>query len=420
MSPLIVFSHLRWSFVFQRPQHLMSRLTVDRRVIFIEEPLRDVNGPPRVESRWEGVRGAEVEVLVPFTPVDAPGFDDAQLSVLLPLLERELARREIVDPLVWLYTPMALPLIASLGPSALIYDCMDELSAFRYAPAQLRQRERALMASADLVLCGGPSLYEAREGLHPNLHCLPSAVDPAHFAPPAPQASGDGASAGEAGVDGEVHALAARAIELQGGLAPPRLGYFGVIDERMDLDLVAALADARPDWQIVMVGPVVKIDEAALPRRPNLSWLGMQSYAQLPSLLAGWDLCLMPFALNESTRYISPTKTLEYLAGGKPVVSTAIRDVISLYGSAVRIGRDTAGFIAACDAVLYESPQMHANWQKAAAAVVAAGTWDVAADRVRGWLAALPAARPNAPAATVPKPVVPATESATVTALRAA
>ena len=429
MSPLIVFSHLRWNFVFQRPQHLMSRLAADHRVIFIEEPILDANGPARVEARFEAADdGAEVEVLVPFTPVAAPGFDDAQLTVLLPLLEREIARREIVAPLVWLYTPMALPLIASLGPRALIYDCMDELSAFRYAPAQLRQRERALMASADLVLCGGPSLYAAREGLHPNLHCLPSAVDPAHFAPPTArpvggdaadvgrdgegegegesEGAGEYAGAGEGEADGDP--LAARAAELQGDLARPRLGYFGVIDERMDLELVAALADARPDWQIVMVGPVVKIDAASLPRRPNIRWLGMQSYAQLPQLLAGWDLCLMPFALNESTRFISPTKTLEYLAGGKPVVSTAIHDVISLYGGAVRIGRDAAGFIAACDAVLYESPQMHASWQKAAAAVVAAGTWEVAAGRVRGWLAALPAAAlPSAPTATVPARTAP-------------
>jgi glycosyltransferase involved in cell wall biosynthesis len=385
MSPLIVFSHWRWNFVCQRPQQLMSRLTGDRRVLFIEEPILDANAAPRIEARWEGVRGAEVEVLVPFTPVDASGVDDAQLAVLLPLLEREFARREVVDPLVWLYTPMALPLMAGLHPSAVIYDCMDEPSAFHHAPtplaelAERTERERALMARADLVLCGGPSLYESRAGQHANLHCLPSAVDPAHFAAASLR---------------DDDPMAARATALQGDLPRPRLGYFGVIDGRMDLDLVAALAEARPDWKIIMAGPVATIDEASLPRRPNLHWLGMQSYAQLPYLLAGWDLCLMPFALNASTRFISPTMTLEYLAGGKPVVSTAIGDVISLYGGAVRIGRDAPGFIAACDAVLYESPRMHATWQKAAAAAVAAGTWDGAADRVRGWLAGLPAAAP--------------------------
>lgn len=387
MSPLIVFSHLRWNFVFQRPQHLMSRLSADRRVLFIEEPVFEADTPPRIEARWEGVRGFEVEVLVPFTPVDAPGFDDAQLAVLLPLLAREFARRDVADPLVWLYTPMALPLVANLRPRALIYDCMDELSAFRHAPAQLRQREIALMACADLVLCGGPSLYQARVGQHPNLHCLPSAVDPGHFAP-------------ESLRDDDL--LALRAVELQGGMPRPRLGYFGVIDERMDLELVAALALARPDWQIVMVGPVVKIDETSLPQYPNLHWIGLQSYALLPHLLAGWDLCLMPFALNESTRFISPTKTLEYLAGGKPVVSTAIRDVISLYSGAVRFGRDAPGFIAACDAVLYETPAVHTTWRRAAAAAVEAGTWDVAARRVRGWLADLAiadAVRTDGPAA---------------------
>ncbi|MET0209103.1 MAG: glycosyltransferase, partial [Burkholderiaceae bacterium] len=353
----------------------MSRLAADHRVIFIEEPILDAEGPPRVECRMEGgPGGTQVEVMVPYTPIAAPGFDDAQLPVLLPLLEGALAQRGVIDPLVWLYTPMALPLIANLSPRAVIYDCMDELSAFRFAPAQLRQRENALMGMADLVLCGGPSLYEARVGLHPNLHCLPSAVDPVHFSAPRPR--GD-------------DPLGARAFELQGDLPRPRVGYFGVIDERMDLALVGEMAQARPDWQFIMVGPVVKIDEAALPRAPNVHWLGMQSYAQLPHLLAGWDVCLMPFALNDSTRFISPTKTLEYLAGGKPVVSTEVRDVVSLYGSVVRFGVDAPAFIAACEAIFTESEASRAEWQAAAGGVVTAGTWEVAAHRVRRWLAAI-------------------------------
>ena len=257
---LLVFSHLRWDFVFQRPQHLMSRLASEYRVIFIEEPVHDPAGPPRVESRRVGPEG-RIEVLVPFSPVAAPGFDDAHLPLTLPLLERELAQREVRDYLVWLYTPMALPWIRGMHPRALVYDCMDELSAFKQAPAQLRQREAALMASADLVLCGGPALYAARHGQHANLHCLPSAVDAAHFAPPRTDAD---------------HPLAVRAEELQGGIARPRLGFFGVIDERMDLPLLAAIADARPNWQLLMVGPVVKISERDLPRRDNLLWLGMQ------------------------------------------------------------------------------------------------------------------------------------------------
>lgn len=380
---LLVFSHLRWDFVFQRPQHLMTRLANDYRVLFIEEPQHDPAGPPRVESRRVGPGGA-IEVLVPVTPVAAPGFDDAQLPLLLPLIERELAQREVRDYAVWMYTPMALPLIAGMQPRALVYDCMDELSAFKHAPAQLRQRESALMASADLVLCGGPALYAARHGQHPELHCLPSAVDAAHFAPPrtAPD-----------------DPLALRAQAVQGHIPRPRLGFFGVIDERMDLALVDAIAAARPDWQLAMVGPVVKISEADLPRRPNLHWLGMQRYELLPHLLAGWDVCLMPFALNESTRFISPTKTLEYLAGGKPVVSTPIRDVVGLYGDVVRIGRDALEFVAACEELLQEDAASREYWHGSAAAVVAAASWDAAAGRARDWLAAV--LRPVAPGAPV-------------------
>ncbi len=368
---LLVFSHLRWDFVFQRPQHLMSRLAADYRVIFIEEPVHDPAGPPRVESRRVGPDGA-IELMVPFTPVAAPGFDDAHLPLTLPVLERELAQREVRDYLVWLYTPMALPFIAGMQPRALVYDCMDELSAFRNAPAQLRQREAALMAAADLVLCGGPALYEARQGQHPHLYCLPSAVDAAHFAPP------------RVGPD---HPMAARARALQGGISGPKLGFFGVIDERMDLDLVAAIADARPQWQLVMVGPVVKISEEDLPRRPNIHWLGMQPYDLLPHLLAAWDLCLMPFALNDSTRFISPTKTLEYLAGGKPVVSTPVRDVVGLYGDVVRIGTDAPSFVAACEEVIEEDAASREYWHGSAASVVAASSWDAGARRVRDWLA---------------------------------
>ncbi|MDH0868159.1 glycosyltransferase [Mitsuaria sp. GD03876] len=381
-SHLLVFSHLRWDFVFQRPQHLMTRLSEDHRVIFIEEPVHDPAGPPRIESRRVGPEG-RIEVLVPFTPVAAPGFDDAHLPLTLPLIERELAERGVRDYLVWLYTPMALPFIAGMQPRALVYDCMDELSAFKQAPVQLRQREQALMAAADLVLCGGPALYEARHGQHPHLHCLPSAVDAAHFARPS---------------TGPDHPLAVRARELQGHVPHPRLGFFGVIDERMDLGLVAAVADARPDWQLVMVGPVVKISERDLPQRPNIHWLGMQRYELLPYLLAGWDLCLMPFALNDATRFISPTKTLEYLAGDKPVVSTAIRDVVGLYGDVVRIGKDAPSFIDACEEVLLEDAASREYWHAGAAAVVQASSWEAGAERVRGWLAEVTRpAMPDAP-----------------------
>jgi glycosyltransferase involved in cell wall biosynthesis len=363
MPHLIVFSHLRWEFVFQRPQHLLSRLARHYAIVFVEEPVHAA-GPARLE-RTHPCPG--VEVLRPHTAVDAPGFHDDQLSALQPLIASYLADQRIDDYLVWFYTPMALPLLTDLAPRALVYDCMDELAAFKNAPRQMRQRETALLKDADLVLTGGPRLYQAKRDSNPNVVCLPSAVDANHYA--AARATSDLA-----------------AMERAGALQPnagPRLGFFGVIDERLDLGLVARLADADPAWQIVMVGPVVKIDPAALPRRSNLHWLGQQPYAILPQLVAGWDVCLMPFALNESTEFISPTKTLEYMAAGKPVVSTPIHDVKAMFGDLVAITATADEFIQACRNSIDESPAAAAARQEAMQSRVSRYSWDAATETIR-------------------------------------
>lgn len=388
-APLIVFCHLRWGFVFQRPQHLLTRLARHFDIYFIEEPVFAEGAPALMSATHQN----GIEVLTPRTPIFAPGFHDDQLAVLKPLVEEFVAARGLVDPLVWLYTPMALPLVVDLEPRAVVYDCMDELASFKFAPPQLLAREAALMELADVVFTGGPSLYEARKGRHPNLHCLPSAVDAAHFAP--------------AELDGD-DVESAVATELHRGMPHPRLGFFGVIDERLDLDLVANIAALRPDWQIVMVGPVVKIDPAALPQRPNIRWVGMQRYEALPHLMANWDVCLLPFALNEATRLISPTKTLEYLAGGKPVVSTPIRDVVSLYASAVRVGSTAEDFVAAVEAALAESPAALADWRSRAKALVDGCTWDGTADTIAGLLLEYVERAPTRPI-LLPEPLAVAT-----------
>jgi glycosyltransferase involved in cell wall biosynthesis len=362
-SILVVFSHLRWNFVYQRPQHLLSRLAGRWQVIFIEEPVH-CDGPA-----WLQVRdiAPDLAVWVPHTPVNAPGFHDDQLAALQTLLEARCAAEQLRADIAWLYTPMALPLVDTVQPASVVYDCMDELSAFKDAPRQLRQRESALLKRAALVLTGGPSIYEVKRSLHHNVVCLPSSVDGAHF---------------DAFNLRFESAEAADAERLQGALPAPRLGYFGVIDERLDMQLVAALADAHPGWSVVMAGPVVKISEDSLPRRSNLHWLGMQPYERLPYLLAGWDVALMPFALNESTRFISPTKTLEYMAGGKPVVSTAIADVISLYGENVSVAYDRDAFVQACEALLDTTPEAAARHRDAMAESVARFSWDRSADAV--------------------------------------
>jgi glycosyltransferase involved in cell wall biosynthesis len=272
---------------------------------------------------------------------------------LRSLLGEYLRDNRIDDYLLWFYTPMAVPLARGLTPRGMVYDCMDELAAFDFAPPALIARENALFDEVDLVFTGGRSLYESKRNRHADVHCFASSVDHAHFA--------------RRGVDDHPD---------QRDIAHPRLGYYGVIDERLDLGLVAALADARPDWQVVMVGPVVKIDPAGLPRRANLHWMGQRRYDELPAFLAGWDVCLMPFALNASTRFISPTKTLEYLAAGKPVVSTAVRDVAQQYAAVVPIAASAGEFVAACEAILARDDAARARFQAAAAAVVADTSWD--------------------------------------------
>ena len=304
---LICLSHLRWNFVYQRPQHLLSRAAAVADVYVFEEPIFDSATPKLVIT--EASPG--IEVLVPhLPPSDLIETVEAQQR---ELLNEFLATRSFPELILWYYTPMAMGFTSHLRPDLCVYDCMDELTAFRFAPPRLVEREIELLARCDVVFTGGQSLYEAKQDRHPHVLCCPSSIDKAHFA---------------------------KARRLRGELEPPdqraipprRAGFFGVIDERMDMALLQSVAERADDVQFVMIGPLAKIDPSDLPNLPNLHWLGPKQYQDLPSYLAGWDCGIMPFACNESTRFISPTKTPEYLAGGLPVVSTDINDVRRPYG----------------------------------------------------------------------------------------
>ncbi len=355
--PILVFSHLRWDFVYQRPQHLLSRLASNRRVIVIEEPIYEELTSPRYDLTQPA---SNVRVVRPYLPVGAPGFNDAQLPLLKPLVEHLLDDLGVQEYVLWLYTPMALPLARSLPgePLAVVYDCMDELSAFRFAPPELIEREAELMQWADVVFTGGRSLYRAKQGRHTNLHCFPSSVDVAHF----------GASTQH------------QEAPDQAAIPHPRLGWFGVIDERMDLSLLDALATAHPEWHVVMIGPVVKIDPGTLPSHANIHYLGPRSYDELPTYLSAWDVCIQPFARNEATQFISPTKTLEYMASDLPIVSTSITDVAEQYSHIVYLGDTPDEFVAACEQALAESPEQKQARITEGRRVVAATSWDRTTD----------------------------------------
>lgn len=355
-SAIIVFSHLRWDFVFQRPQHVMSRLAAHHPIVFVEEPLHH-------ESKtFLTTYSPAPNVLVwqPHTPVNMPGFHDGHLPHLQKLL-RQLVR-DYSDHIAWFYTPMALPLLQELHPRLVVYDCMDELASFKNAPKQLLQRESALLKVADVIFTGGPGLYRSKRERHQNVHCVPNSVDAAHF----------------------VQALdRANSHPAHRDIPGPRLGYYGVIDERFDVQLIEQVADAHPQWQLVLVGPVLRIDPATLPQRANIHYLGQQPYQALPQFLAGWDVCLLPFALNEATRFISPTKTLEYMAAELPIVSTPVADVVECHGDIVAIAANAPAFVAACEAALLAPPDEHARKIEKMRKALAATSWDATVGKMR-------------------------------------
>ena len=327
---LVCFSHLRWDFVYQRPQHLLSRAARSHRVFFIEEPIFKRKGTPHLDisSRPEGVT---VIVPVLLEGTDAELAEAQTRNLIGAHLQANLSD----SPVLWYYTPMAVAFSRDIKASAVIYDNMDELSGFLGAPPRLLALEEELFARADLVFTGGMSLYAAKRSRHPHVHAFPSSIDAAHFR--------------------KARALKdADAPQDQAVIARPRIGFFGVIDERMDVELVREAAELRPDWQFVIIGPVVKINQATLPSAPNIHWLGPKSYAELPRYLTGWDAGFMPFAINDATRFISPTKTPEFLAAGVPVVSTPITDVVKPYGEKglVEIARTPAELVSALEHLL--------------------------------------------------------------------
>lgn len=346
---LICLSHLRWDFVYQRPQHLLSRCAREHRVFFVEEPTFG-EGPARLDVSAREDDG--VIVAVPRLP---EGLSEHEVSAAQrALLDEFFEKNQIENFVLWYFTPMAMSFTRHLRPKAVVYDCMDELSAFRGAPPAMRSREAELLRRADIVFTGGHSLFEAKRHQHPNIHPFPSSVDTAHF--------------------GRARSITTDP-EDQAHIPHPRVGFFGVVDERMDIELLTDVADARPDYHFVLVGPVVKIDPAILPRRPNIHWLGGKSYKQLPEYIAGWDVAMLPFACNESTRFISPTKTPEYLAAGKPAVSTPIRDVVRPYGEdgLARIAGTPAEFVVAIDEALHEDAEARI---RKADAMLAQTSWD--------------------------------------------
>ena len=346
---LVCFSHLRWGFVFQRPNHLLSRFSKHQRVFFIEEPVfHDGDDKLHIENYNDN--------LYVVTPHIKSGLSaEDVLTRQQKFITNLITNMKINRFFSWYYTPMALPFTEHLNPELVIYDCMDELSAFKFAPPQLTQLEKDLFSKADVVFTGGHSIYESKKNQHHNIHPFPSSIDKHHFGS-ARSFKGD--------------------PEDQKDIPHPRFGFFGVVDERFDIELLDNVARERPDWHFIILGPIVKIDPATLPHYANVHYLGGKKYEELPAYISGWDIATIPFAMNESTRFISPTKTPEYLAAGKPVISTPIRDVVSPYGDSklVYIVKNAKEFISAAEKEL--DKKRKGSWLKKVDEFLLYNSWD--------------------------------------------
>jgi len=345
---LVCFSHLRWGFVFQRPQHLLTRFAKHQRVFFFEEPVF-TDGEERLHV--EHVNNVHV-----LTPHIKGGLKEEEVhNRQRVMVNKAMEKMKINRYFAWYYTPMALPFTAHLTPELVIYDCMDELSAFKFAPPELTSREKELFKRADVVFTGGMSIYESKKNHHHNIYPFPSSIDKDHF--------------------GKARKIR-KQPEDQKPVPHPRFGFFGVVDERFDIDLLAAVAKRKPDWHFVILGPVVKIDPEVLPRYENIHYLGGKKYDELPQYIASWDIAIIPFAMNESTKFISPTKTPEYLAAGKPVISTPIRDVVRPYGDKklVHIVSTADEFIAAAQKELRK--RSREGWLQKVDEFLAGNSWD--------------------------------------------
>ncbi|KAA0687369.1 UDP-galactopyranose mutase [Neorhizobium sp. P12A] len=351
-APLICFSHLRWDFVFQRPQHLMERFSRDRQVFYFEEFIPTDHHLAYLEIH--PFQGTTVRAVRPRIP---DWWNEVEQEVALRgLLDEMLKLLGGKRPILWFYTPLMFAFARHVDAAAVVYDCMDELANFRYARANLKASEQALMACADVVFTGGVSLYEAKRDHHHNIHPFPSGVDTHHFRAartPLPEPAD------------------------QVSIPHPRLGYYGVIDERLDLDLIRGVAAARPDLSFIFLGPIAKISPEDLPQAANIHYLGQKAYQDLPAYLSGWQAALMPFALNDATRFISPTKTPEYLAAGRSVVGTKIVDVVREYSDlpGVFLVDGTDAFAAACDAAIAMS-RSDQTWLELVDEILTRSSWD--------------------------------------------
>lgn len=336
---MIVFCHLRWDFVYQRPQHLISRLSQKFKILVVEEP---------IGKRADADNKPEIREISASLHIMRPKIE--HLQELGNYLKKHLKLNQY--RIAWFYSAAFSSVLDEINFETVVYDCMDELSLFKGASPELIKQEEYLLSAADVVFTGGKSLYESKKVKHHHVYCFPSSIDAAHFSKAL-----------------EENLPKPEDLEI---IENPIIGYFGVIDERIDLALIEKTAQQLPSYAFVMIGPICKIGEEDLPQAENIYYLGMKSYEELPYYLRYFDFAMMPFALNDATKFISPTKTLEYMAAMKPIVSTKIKDVVRDYSNSINLIENSEDFVNAIRSpmtdyeVEYEKILENTSWDKTA------------------------------------------------------
>jgi len=327
---IICFSHLTWDRnLFQRPQQLMLRFSKRFNVLYVSgyscrQFFIDLFRRKKTHSYHVT---DNLAVYSPFAlpPIKKYSSITIRLNKILLsfLVKRRLKKLKFKDPILWIYHPRYIDAIGKFKEELIIYDCMDDFTSL-LSDYEDRERnikdERALLKKADMVFAGGYSIAELKRDSREHIHVFPSAVEIYHFK----KARSDNLEMPDDITD----------------IPHPILGYWGAIDERVDHELLKRLAMKHPEWSIVLLGPIVRHkagDLSYLKEIKNIFWLGPKDYSLLPNYAKAFDVCLIPFVLSREGKFLSPTKTLEYLATGKPVVSTPITDVVRFYDGVVGI-----------------------------------------------------------------------------------
>lgn len=343
---MIVFCHLRWHFVYQRPQHIISRISKTMKTLFIEEPLYNN------ESKESG----NLIIINDMLHVLQPNVKDIEsIAAIIP----EYVKNKDI-PVGWFYSAIFCPLSECIDFETIVYDCMEELSLLKGSAKNVINQEKYLISNADIIFTSGKSLYELKKQWHTNVHCFPSSVDEPHFA------------------------KALNGIKVADDVAnlqSPIVGYYGVIDERIDFALLHETALKLPNVSFVMIGPLSKIEKNDLPQEDNIHYLGMKSYNELPHYLKAFDIAMIPFAVNDTTKYISPTKTLEYMSAGKPIISTKITDIVHDYGICLSMVESADEFYEAIKFALDKTDHfsMELEYHK----ILKKTSWDITAVKMK-------------------------------------